>query len=197
MKIAIYGGTFDPFHDGHLEIIKRLSERFDKVIVVPTTIRYYKKNAQMFAFDERFNVAKAKCEKFENVEVSDVERFAESSWRFIDTLRKLTSGKTISSLDDYEYYVAIGSDSFQKFKTWCDYEEILKRAKILVFRRPGFEDDFPTDIPYEYIEDIDMNISSTEIREKLREEIYDNFDEMIDDMSFCKGYENEIENYKY
>ena len=56
MKIAIYGLSADPFHNGHFEIIKRLSKTFDKVIVVPTTIRYYKANAQMFSFDERFRV---------------------------------------------------------------------------------------------------------------------------------------------
>jgi nicotinate-nucleotide adenylyltransferase len=196
MKIAIYGGTFDPCHEGHLEIIKRLSKTFDKVIVVPTTIRYYKKNAQMFAFDERFFAIKMKCEKFENVEVSDIERFVDSDWRFIDTVRKLTSGQIMTACDKYEYYVAIGSDSFQKFETWCDYEEILKRAKLIVFRRPGYEDNFPN-IPHEYVEDIDIKISSTELREKLRKEIYEDFDEMIDDITFCKGFEDEIENYKF
>lgn len=196
MKIAIYGGTFDIMHVGHKEIIKRLSEKFDKVIVVPTTIRYYKANAQMFSFEERYRVVKSFCDSFDNVEVSDLERTVDSGWRFIDTLRKLTSCKIMKSLDEYEYYVAMGSDSFQKFETWCDYEEILKRAKLLVFRRPGYEDNFPN-IPHEYIEDIDINVSSTELREKLRKEIYEDFDEMIDDLSFCKGYEDLIENYKY
>lgn len=196
MKIAIYGLSADPFHNGHFEIIKRLSKTFDKVIVVPTTIRYYKANAQMFSFDERFRVVQKRCEVFDNVEVSDIERFVDSGWRFVDTLRKLTSGKTMKSLDEYEYYVAMGSDSFQKFETWCDYEEILKRAKLLVFRRPGFEDNFPN-IPHEYVDDIDIDISSTKLREKLRKEIYEDFDEMIDDLSFCKGYEDLIENYKY
>ena len=198
MKIAIFGLTADPFHAGHLEIIKRLSERFDKVIVVPTTIRYYKKNEQMFSFNERFEVVKKGCENFNNVEVSDVERFADSGWRFVDTVRQLTSGKFMSSLKEYEYYVAMGSDSFQNFKSWCDYEEILKRAKLVVFHRPGYEDNFPTDIPYEYIEDINLDISSTKLREDLRKKLYeDYFDEMIDDLSWCKGFEDVIEDYKY
>ena len=196
MRIAIYGGSFDPCHEGHIEIIKRLSEKFDKVIVVPTTIRYYKKNTQMFSFNERFERVKQLCAEFKNVEVSDIERDVGDSWRFVDTLRKISSGKTMSSLDDYDYYVAMGSDSFQKFKTWCDYKEILKRAKLLVFRRPGFEDNFPN-IPHKYIDDIDIDISSTKLRKKLRKEIYEDFDEMIDDLSFCKDYEDLIENYKY
>jgi nicotinic acid mononucleotide adenylyltransferase len=103
----------------------------------------------------------------------------------------------MKSPDDYQYYVAIGSDSFQKFKTWCDWEEILKRAKLIVFRRPGFEDNFPEDIAYDYVSDIDLDVSSTKLREEIRKEIYDDFDEMMDDLSFCKGYEDELENYKY
>ena len=99
-KIAIYGLSADPLHKGHLEIIKYLSEHFDKVIVVPTTVRYYKKNIQMFSFNERFETVKRKCECFKNVEVDDIERNAPDSWRYIDTLRKLSSGRIMKSLDE-------------------------------------------------------------------------------------------------
>ena len=122
-KIAIYGLTADPLHKGHLEIIKYLSEHFDKVIVVPTTVRYYKKNIQMFSFNERFETVKKKCECFKNVEVDDIERNAPDSWRYIDTLRKLSSGRIMKSLDEYQYYTVMGSDSWQNFTTWESYEE--------------------------------------------------------------------------
>lgn len=191
-KIAIYGGTFDPIHKGHIEIIKWLSNHYDKVIVVPTTIRYYKKNAQMFSFNERFRRAQQKCEDMKNVEVLDIEREVGQGWRFVDTLRQIMSGKLMKSLDEYQYYVAIGSDSFQKFETWCDYEDILKRAKLLVFRRPGYEDNFPN-IEHEYITDVNEDVSSTKIREEIREELDSSFDEMMDDLSFCKGWEDEID----
>ena len=177
-KIAIYGGTFDPIHKAHIEIVRRLSEKYDKVIVVPTTVRYYKKNKCMFSFDYRYEKAKEALKDFKNVEVSDIEREAPNDWRFLDTLRKLTSGKLMKSFDEFKYYVAIGSDSFQNFKTWYGWEDILKRADLVVFRRPGYEDNFPADIPYEYISDIDMNISSTQIRENL--ETYDFEDFMMD-----------------
>lgn len=185
MKIAIYGGTYDPVTSAHLEIIKRLSEKFDKVIVVPTTIRYYKKNKQMFSFSERFEALKEKCYSFKNVEVSDIERNVNDEWRFCDTLAEI-----VANTENAEFYVAMGSDSFQKFTSWCNYEEILEKAKLIVFRRPGYEDNFPN-IPHEYIGDMDMKVSSTAIRNKLREYIDDmDFDEMIDDLSFIKGFED-------
>lgn len=190
-KIAIYGLSADPLHKGHLEIIKYLSEHFDKVIVVPTTVRYYKKNIQMFSFNERFETVKRKCECFKNVEVDDIERNAPDSWRYIDTLRKLSSGKIVKSLDEYQYYTVMGSDSWQNFTTWESYEEILKRSKILVFKRPGYEDNFP-DLPFEYV-DMNVDISSTEIREKMRKSFEEFlFDDILDE-SFTKGFEELLE----
>ena len=190
-KIAIYGLSADPLHKGHLEIIKYLSEHFDKVIVVPTTVRYYKKNIQMFSFNERFETVKRKCECFKNVEVDDIERNAPDSWRYIDTLRKLSSGRIMKSLDEYQYYTVMGSDSWQNFITWESYEEILKRSKILVFKRPGYEDNFP-DLPFEYV-DMNIDISSTEIREKMRKSFEEFlFDDILDE-SFTKGFEELLE----
>lgn len=190
-KIAIYGLSADPLHKGHLEIIKYLSEHFDKVIVVPTTVRYYKKNIQMFSFNERFETVKRKCECFKNVEVNDIERNAPDSWRYIDTLRKLSSGKIVKSLDECQYYTVMGSDSWQNFTTWESYEEILKRSKILVFKRPGYEDNFP-DLPFEYV-DMNVDISSTEIREKMRKSFEEFlFDDILDE-SFTKGFEELLE----
>ena len=190
-KIAIYGLSADPLHKGHLEIIKYLSEHFDKVIVVPTTVRYYKKNIQMFSFNERFETVKKKCECFKNVEVDDIERNAPDSWRYIDTLRKLSSGKIVKSLDECQYYTVMGSDSWQNFTTWESYEEILKRSKILVFKRPGYEENFP-DLPFEYV-DMNVDISSTEIREKMRKSFEEFlFDDILDE-SFTKGFEELLE----
>ena len=190
-KIAIYGLSADPLHKGHLGIIKYLSEHFDKVIVVPTTVRYYKKNIQMFSFNERFETVKRKCECFKNVEVDDIERNAPDSWRYIDTLRKLSSGKIVKSLDECQYYTVMGSDSWQNFTTWESYEEILKRSKILVFKRPGYEDNFP-DLPFEYV-DMNVDISSTEIREKMRKSFEEFlFDDILDE-SFTKGFEELLE----
>ena len=190
-KIAIYGLSADPLHKGHLEIIKYLSEHFDKVIVVPTTVRYYKKNIQMFSFNERFETVKKKCECFKHVEVDDIERNAPDNWRYIDTLRKLSSGKIVKSLDECQYYTVMGSDSWQNFTTWESYEEILKRSKILVFKRPGYEDNFP-DLPFEYV-DMNIDISSTEIREKMRKSFEEFlFDDILDE-SFTKGFEELLE----
>lgn len=178
--IAIYGGTFDPIHSAHLEIIETLSRDFDKVIIIPTTIRYYKNNSGMFSFNERFENVKKKVADMENVIVSDIERFVDIDWRFIDTLKSIKKlyGKA-------DYIVAMGADSFIKFPTWAQYEEITKMASIVVFGRPGCRiQDFP---PISYLRYYDMsnNASSTEIRKKLSTLLNDtDFDDFMSDIGF-------------
>lgn len=185
MKIVIFGGTFDPWTSAHQEITERLSKSYDKVLVVPTTIRYYKVNKQMFSFNERIEMAAKKVSELKNVEVCDIERSVDDNWRFIDTLNKAIEqfGK------DNEYYVAIGSDSLQKFKTWHEWEKILQLAKLVVFNRPGYTTEFP-DIEYEYLP-MENSISSTILRKKLVQFMSDEeFEDLLDEDWLQKGKEN-------
>ena len=209
MKIVVFGLTADPMTSAHMEIIERLSKKFDKVIVVPTNVNYYKNykghDRAMFSFTERYDTLVEKCKNLENVEINNVERDVVEGWRFIHTLKKLM-GYTIT-YDDYEkiksqheeakeeWYVAMGSDSLQNFKTWSEWENIIKIANLVVFNRPDYTDNFPTDIEYEYLE-MNNDISSTKVRKNLLSLIdkfedrieEDDFDIWVDDMTWGKEY---------
>lgn len=162
-KIVLYGGTFDPFHKAHKAIVNWLSDKFDSVIVIPTNVSYYKRNEKMFTFTERAALVDKEIKGIPNALVSTIESTVDDTWRFVDTVKTFFSNK---STED-EYYIAIGSDSLKDFKTWEAWEEILKMAKLIVFNRPGYNTNLPTDIPYTYIEDINIDISSTQIRKQL------------------------------
>lgn len=209
MKIVVFGLTADPMTSAHMEIIERLSEKFDKVIVVPTNVNYYKNykghDRAMFSFTERYDTLVEKCKNLENVEINDIERNVIEGWRFIHTLKKLMG--YIETYDDYEkiksqleeakeeWYVAMGSDSLQNFKTWSEWENIIKIASLVVFNRPGYTDNFPTDIEYEYLE-MNNDISSTKVRKNLLSLIdkfedrieEDDFDIWVDDITWGKEY---------
>jgi len=161
MKIIIFGGSFDPWTSAHSEITQRLSENYDLVIVVPTAIHYYKANNRMFTFEQRMEMAKENTANLSNVELSSIEKDVGKDWRFVHTLQKIREEKG----QDNEYFVAIGSDSLQKFTTWYDWQGIMKLASLVVFNRPGYTENFP-DIPFEYLP-MENPISSTEIRNKL------------------------------
>lgn len=195
MRIVLFGLTGDPVTSAHMEIIERLSKSYDKVVVIPTNVNYYKNykghDRAMFSFTERYDNLVEKCNPFNNVEVSDIERDITEGWRFFNTLCEVIS----SNGKENEYFIAIGSDSLQNFKTWYHWESILKFAKLVVFNRPGYTDGFPEDIEYEYLE-MNNDISSTKVRknlmalmEKFENEIEeDDFDIWIDDITWAKDY---------
>lgn len=181
-NIVLFGLTGDPVTSAHMEIIQRLSERFDIVIVIPTNVNYYKNykghDRAMFSFTERFDSLVEKCKPFKNVEVSDIERDIKDGWRFYDTLLEIT----LANGRDNNYSIAIGSDSLQTFKTWYQWEQIIKLAKLVVFNRPGYTDGFPDDIEYEYL-DMNNDASSTKVRKNLFA-LMDKFDDKIEEDDF-------------
>jgi len=162
MKIVLFGGTFDPWTSAHQEITERLSKLYDRVLIIPTAIRYYKYNQQMFSFSQRLSDARLHIKDFKNVKVLDLEKNIDDDWRFIDSLEAVRRMYGIEN----EYFVAIGSDSLQKFTRWSSWEKILELSKLVVFNRPGYEKDFPN-IPFDFLP-MDNPISSTEIRNKIK-----------------------------
>ena len=165
MKIAIFGGTFDPIHEGHITIIKELLNlKMDKIIVIPTNVKYYKKNDSMFDYIKRVELCKQALKDLSNVEVSTIEENIGNDEGFADTLRRL---KQIYPNDDL--YTVIGSDSYNYINTWRKWETIPKLSKIIVATRPHFK--INDDISLDYIRlDINVDISSSEIRTKLSKE---------------------------
>lgn len=151
--VVIFGGTFDPFHQGHFKIVKSLSKEFDKVLVIPTNVSYYK-NREITDFKTRFDNVKKQLKTFSNVEVSDIER-TNITQSFYDVLKIISKKYTNISL-------ALGSDEYNMLDTWKNYKEILKLVKLVVITRPNYE------INYKFIINkiinLNMNISSTQLR---------------------------------
>ena len=162
MNIVLFGGTFDPWTEAHQEITERLSVNFERVVVLPTDIRYYKHNHQFFSFEERLAGAREHTQGLENVRVLDLEHNIDDDWRFIDTLETV---RRMYGLE-HRYFVAIGSDSLQNFTRWSSWQKILECAKLIVFNRPGYTESFP-DIPFEYLP-MENPASSTSVRNALR-----------------------------
>jgi nicotinate-nucleotide adenylyltransferase len=170
MKISIFGGSFDPIHKGHLEIIGKLFDDFnmDKVIVIPTNVSYYKKNKAMFTYDKKIEICKLVINNDKklnglNIEVSDIERTIKDDEGFAHTILRL---KDIYPND--ELFTVIGSDSYNYLNTWRKYELIPQNSTIIVAKRP--ENEISTSVGIDYLV-LEMNNenSSTEIRKKIIE----------------------------
>ena len=170
MKIAIYGGSFNPMHIGHEKIVDYVLKNLDmdKIIIIPVGIPSHREN-NLEESDTRLKICREIFKSNEKVEVSDIEIKSERKSYTYDTLLKL-----IQIYDkDNEFFEIIGEDSLKNLKTWKNYKELLNLCKFIVFRR---KDDKNTKIDSEFLNNKNIiileneyyNISSTEIRNKVK-----------------------------
>ena len=140
MKIGIYGGAFDPFHDGHLSMIRGAiaSKKVDKVLVIPTGMPCFKPARIVTLSPYRYYMVKAALKDEPKCEVCDIEQvFGEPSYT-VTTLTKLREQKVVSEKD--ELFFMCGSDLLFEFESWYKPEEILKQATLLCALRPGMDE---------------------------------------------------------
>ena len=170
MRIAIYGGSFNPMHIGHEKIVDYVLNNLniDKIIIIPVGIPSHRENNLEQSYT-RLKICKEIFKGNKKIEVSDIEIKSEGKSYTYDTLLKL--------IDLYgennEFFEIIGEDSLKSLKTWKNYEELLKICKFIVFRR---KDDKNIQIDEEFLNNKNIiileneyyDISSTEIRNMVK-----------------------------
>lgn len=165
MKIAIFGGSFNPIHLGHVKMVQYLCENFDfdKILIIPAGIPSHKESYSVSGV-ERYNMCKLAFESLPRVEVSSIEIDSQKTCYTIDTLMKLKS-----IYKNAAFYEIIGEDSANSFHTWKDFEMVLKESQIIVFRREGQKSIFTQDKenPFTFLQAPYFQYSSTQIRDYL------------------------------
>ena len=127
-KILIFGGTFNPIHNGHLILAENSinEEGFDKVVFIPTMNPYYKDTLD---FDTRLKMLKMAIKDNDKFAYSSIEKKYNLEGKLYLILEK------ISKLSDDDVTILIGSDSLMNLDWWYKIDEILKKYKILVLKR--------------------------------------------------------------
>lgn len=170
MKIGIFGGTFDPFHQGHLKIAVEASKKLDKVIIVPTICDYYRPDLRkLFTFDEKCTIINQMISGVPNICISTIEKNQDSKWRTVNTVQYFKE-----QYPNDELYLIIGEDSYENFSTWFRYEDILLMATLMVVQRGNdSKDDLVKTTPCEelYIGKDFLEASSSKVRNKLISEL--------------------------
>ncbi len=135
-NIVIFGGTFNPIHLGHVEIINKVLElsATEKVIVMPTSLPPHKISPDLACDADRFEMCKLATEDLNRVEVSDLELLRGGRSYTYDTLKQL---KNI--YPETELSLVCGGDMILSFKDWYRYDDILKLADIIAVRRVGID----------------------------------------------------------
>ena len=160
MRIAIFGGSFDPLHLAHVAIVQNALNELDidKLIVVPTYLNPFKSS---FYLDPqtRYELLKKVFIKFEKVEVSNYE---------INQLAPSYSVNTVSYLKNLynpsKIFLIIGEDNIDNLEKWYKYDELKELVEFVVASRAGFETKKANKFK---CLDINIDISSTQLREKI------------------------------
>ena len=172
-KIGIYGGTFNPIHNGHINIITEFYRRlgFDRVLIIPTSIPPHKTAESLAENEDRIKMCQLATETLNiNAVVSDIEMKRSDKSYTADTLLELRS---IYPQD--EFYFIMGEDMFLTINRWYRPEVIFRQAVLCASPRSsdGFKRmcSFAEDVRREFpelkyiVEDIPyIPVSSTNIR---------------------------------
>ncbi|HSW96574.1 MAG TPA: nicotinate-nucleotide adenylyltransferase [Candidatus Saccharimonadales bacterium] len=164
MHIALFGGRFDPPHNGHLHIAREvLKEAFgiDEVWLVPANTHPWR--PIVASGEDRLVMTKFLEE--DKIKVSDVDIKKGGETFTIDTIRELE--KTTNN----SYIFICGADQIKSFHLWKGYEELEEKLHFLVFPRIGY--DIPKELPKNFTlmtptDFIATDDSSTEIRERIK-----------------------------
>lgn len=175
IKTGIFGGAFNPPHNGHVNLAKEAIAQLNlrRLLIIPTFESPHK-HTKLLPFEQRAEMCRRAFEPLNGsgkcdckIEISDIESEMGGKSYTINTIRELSK-----RCPGERFYLLIGGDMLFSFKEWFKYESILKESTVCAVSR---EDDSFTDM-VEFANQMGrvkvlptsvVEISSTEIREKI------------------------------
>jgi nicotinate-nucleotide adenylyltransferase len=132
---GLFGGTFNPIHNGHLKVAEEVITRLplDRVLFIPSYIPPHKSRKEVVPVKHRLKMVEIACQSQPKFLVSDVEARRPGLSYSIITLRKLRA-----IFPEEKFFFITGSDAFLEIDTWKDYGLLLKECSFIVVSRPGF-----------------------------------------------------------
>jgi nicotinate-nucleotide adenylyltransferase len=166
MRLAIFGGTFDPVHRAHVEVAVGAAERFelDQVWLIPNHQPPHKGGQTIAAYEHRLRMVQEAVAGHPRLRASDLEREARRSYSIetIEAVRRLHP-------EARPLYFLIGADAFNDVGTWHRWREVVESVEFLVVSRPGFLVQAPEGARRMLVEGFDFDLSSSGIRQALAE----------------------------
>lgn len=193
MKIALFGGAFNPVHNGHINLAEKYCKLInpDKLFIIPTANPPHRANNNFADSRHRMNMLRIAFEDKKNIEISDIEfKIAGKSYTYntISEIKRLYK--------DSELYLIIGEDQLFYFDKWYRYRDILSSVTLCTAQRNSDKaqemKSFAENVLQSdkiIIADFDpIVVSSSEIREKLKNK--EKVDDLIPEKVLNYIYEN-------
>jgi len=158
-KIAIYGGTFDPIHHGHLIVAREALERLgaEEVIFIPARVSPFRKTAPVARDEIRLVMIQAAIENEPGFAVDDCELRRPPPSYTIDTIEQIRQSKGNATI-----YCLIGEDNVDKLTKWRRFADLEKIVRFVVLDRSGQRPHHAYPVIRRKID-----ISATEIRKRV------------------------------
>jgi len=166
MRIGICGGTFDPFHRGHLDTVLAAREKlqWDRVLYIPAWRQPFKTHLDAAPGAHRFAMTALAIRDYDMLYVSPIELDRGGISYSVDTLEELHRRNPGASFD-----WIIGDDNVANLDRWKDPERLFKLARFVVLSRQLTTDNRqPTTATLLFAHNPTVPISSTEIRRRVR-----------------------------
>lgn len=164
-RIALYFGSFNPIHHGHLMIAQDVinSGAFDEMWLVISPHNPLKSAADLLPIEKRWAMCEAALIPFPQVKLCDIELHLPTPSYTIQTMEALTT-----RYPDVQFTIIMGRDSVVQLHQWKRYEELLK-FPIGYYERSGADGDIPAHPSIYCISSRRIDISSTEIRALIKQ----------------------------
>ncbi len=168
LKVGLFGGTFDPVHRGHISIAESFlnSGYIDELWILLTPFPPHKLKEKHVDYPNRLNMLKSAF-AYLNVKILTIENELPKPSYTYRTIQHLKSENPNTS-----FFFCMGEDSLEKFGTWKHYDLILNEADLLVAKRPDTNhEEVSKEILGKtvFVDHHPIDISSTEIRERIKE----------------------------
>lgn len=176
IKTGIFGGAFNPIHNGHLNLAKKYLEvlNLDRIIFIPTALPPHKTDRFLASKEDRFNMLELAISDCEEFEISDIEFQRQGKSYTYDTLCLLRE-----KYPNDDFYLIIGADQFLTFNLWYRYRDILDIASICTAARENGNQrekiiDFSNKLDgldknrFHLLNSDAVEVSSSQIREKIK-----------------------------
>lgn len=163
-RIGVFGGSFDPVHNGHIHIVKSFLQSgvIDELLITLTPDPPHKDRTTQAPYRHRYRMLELAFAGLDHVRISDLEQSLPAPSYSLQTIQSLKASDPAC-----QYFLCMGEDSLESFHTWHRYREILAEVSLLVAARPGSSADSVAKEILEktiFVSNIEIDISSSTVR---------------------------------
>ena len=164
MKLAIFGGTFDPIHYAHLKIADAAARRFalGRVLFIPASHPPHKSGATRASYEDRYRMVEMACAGDPRFEASRLEAGQAKSFS-VATIERVRAALAPGD----EFYFLIGADAFAEIRSWYRWRDVIKEVEFIVVTHPGHTYEVPPGARVHRLDNMSLAVSSSEIRARL------------------------------